>query len=154
MSTLYFAYGSNMDPQEIGRHCRSAHRLGAARLDGFRLAFTRRSIRSGSGVADVVRDGDQVVWGVLYELHDGDLKALDAKEGLGWAYTRRREPVVLGFDGSRHEAHVYTVLLKEQDPVPPAREYLERMIAAGTRNGLPASYISMLGKLGRAGPTS
>ena len=42
----YFAYGSNLAPRIIEGWCPGARYLGPARLDGFRLAFLRRSHRS------------------------------------------------------------------------------------------------------------
>lgn len=65
MAMEYFAYGSNMD-EEVMQACCPAHRFfGAARLDDHRLAFTRRSVRTETGVAYVVPDTGQAVWGVL-----------------------------------------------------------------------------------------
>jgi gamma-glutamylcyclotransferase (GGCT)/AIG2-like uncharacterized protein YtfP len=68
---------------------------GVARLDGYRLAFTRRSIKTGTGVADVIHASNETVWGVLYEIEDEELPAIDRKEGYGWAYTRVTCPVQL-----------------------------------------------------------
>ena len=95
MRARYFAYGSNMDEGEIRAHCPSARYLGAALLQSHRLAFTRRSIRSASGVADVLAAPGQEVWGALYELDEKDLDALDAKEGRGFAYAREHKRVTL-----------------------------------------------------------
>jgi hypothetical protein len=54
--------------------------LGAARLADHRLAFTRRSVKTGTGVADIVPAPGETVWGALYELGDGELAAIDRKE--------------------------------------------------------------------------
>ena len=89
MRSHYFAYGSNMDELEMGAHCPSAVCLGAARLDEHRLAFLRRSARTGTGVADVVSDPGATVWGAVWEIGEEDLVALDRKEGEGLAYARR-----------------------------------------------------------------
>jgi gamma-glutamylcyclotransferase (GGCT)/AIG2-like uncharacterized protein YtfP len=144
MGSLYFAYGSNMDEAHMRAHCPSCRFMGSARLDGHRLAFTRRSVMSGTGVADVVAHPRETVWGVLYELDGGDLQALDRKEGNGWAYAREQKRVRLAADSSLHSAMVYTVIAREPAMVPPSREYLERLIAAAEHHGLPSGYLAAL----------
>ncbi len=156
MRALYFAYGSNMDESEIREHCASCRYRGPARLESHRLAFTRRSIRSGSGVADVLPAPGQEVWGALYELDERDLDALDAKEGRGWAYAREHKHVMLSTDGSEHEAIVYAVISKEPVEIAPSRAYLNRLIAAAEDRGLPEAYVATLAqggaRLARAEP--
>jgi gamma-glutamylcyclotransferase (GGCT)/AIG2-like uncharacterized protein YtfP len=91
-----------------------------------------------------VSDRGQAVWGVLYELDREALRALDRKEGHGWAYERHRHRVQLLADGSEHDAIIYTVLHKEPREVPPSSTYLERLIAAARRRGLPEQHIATL----------
>jgi gamma-glutamylcyclotransferase (GGCT)/AIG2-like uncharacterized protein YtfP len=148
MRALYFAYGSNMDEGEIRDHCPSCHYLGPARLEAHRLAFTRRSIRSGTGVADVLPAPGHEVWGTLYELDEKDLDALDRKEGCGWAYARERKHVRLSTDGSEHGAFTYVVVSKEPTEIPPSREYLIRLLAAAEHRALPAPYLAKLERIG------
>jgi gamma-glutamylcyclotransferase len=136
MAMEYFAYGSNMDEEVMQARCPAHRFVGVARLDGHRLAFTRRSVRTGTG--------SRTVWGVLYEVDPEGLRALDRKEGHGWAYERQRRGVHLLADGSKHDAITYTVLHKEPQEVPPSRSYLEGLIAAARRRGLPEPYISTL----------
>ena len=128
----------------MGVLCPSSTCLGSACLDEHRLAFTRRSVRSGTGVADVLSAPDHQVWGVLYELSNEDFDALDRKEGHGWAYTREQKHVGLVADGSKREALLYTVLVKEPNEVPPSREYLNCLIAAARRHAFPPDYVSKL----------
>jgi gamma-glutamylcyclotransferase len=144
MTIKYFAYGSNMD-EEVMQACCPTHRfIGAARLDDHRLAFTRRSVRTGTGVADAVFDRGQTVWGALYELDPEDLRKLDRKEGSGWAYEQQRCRVHLFADGSEQDSITYTVLQKEREEIPPSRAYLKRLITAARRRGLPEQYIASL----------
>jgi gamma-glutamylcyclotransferase len=144
MHTPYFAYGSNMDEREMRVQCPSSRYLGPAYLNEHRLAFTRRSVLSGTGVADVVPAPHRQVWGVSYELGDKDLDTLDRKEGYGWAYTREQRRVRLATDGSTRDATIYTVLAKEQSEVSPSREYLDSLLAAGDRHAFPQDYIATL----------
>jgi gamma-glutamylcyclotransferase len=144
MRSPYFAYGSNMDQRHMRAHCPNSRHIDSACLHGHRLAFTRRSVVSGTGVADVVADPLEAVWGVLYEVDDEDLLTLDRKEGNGWAYTRELKSVRVASDRSAHSAIVYTVLAKEPSEVSPSREYLQRLIAAAEHHGLPGDYVATL----------
>jgi len=102
---LYFAYGSNMDPVQMSERCPGGAALGAARLDGWRLTFTRDSPAWGGGVGHIERAPEDVVWGVLWDLTTEHLNALDEYEGveLG-AYVRDRCSVA--FEGRDVETEV------------------------------------------------
>jgi gamma-glutamylcyclotransferase len=132
---LYFAYGSNMARGAMPE----ARLVSPARLAGYRLALTRRSIRWQAGVLDVVAAPGESVWGALFELDDDDLARLDAKEGAGFAY--RRIEVDLE-DGRR--AIAYEVIDKEPVEVPPAPEYSALVLAGARECGLPDDWVSEL----------
>jgi gamma-glutamylcyclotransferase len=121
--------------------------LGVAHLDGFRLAFTRRSIRTGTGVADVIPARGDTVWGALYDIEDDELAAIDRKEGYGWAYTRVMRPVLLEAGGQGQAAVIYTVQVKEPAQVLPSRQYLDQLIAAAHERRLPEVYVEKLEKM-------
>jgi gamma-glutamylcyclotransferase (GGCT)/AIG2-like uncharacterized protein YtfP len=144
VAILYFAYGSNMDPELITRLCPGHHVLGVAELRDHRLAFTRRSARTGTGVADILAARGESVWGVLYELGESELAALDEKEGNGWAYQRKALTVLLHESAGQHEAHAYAVIAPEDEHVAPSRAYLELIRAAARSRGLPQSYLEAL----------
>tara|TARA_B100000315_G_scaffold65392_1_gene59359 strand:+ start:3991 stop:4161 length:171 start_codon:yes stop_codon:yes gene_type:complete len=54
---LYFAYGSNLDNDQMKDRCPSAKDKGTACLKEHRLDFTRHSTRWDCAVADVVKLG-------------------------------------------------------------------------------------------------
>jgi gamma-glutamylcyclotransferase len=141
--STYFAYASNMSAPVMSAACPRHRFLGRARLPGWRLAFTRRSVRTGTGVADLLADPDGVVWGVLYEISDTDLESLDQKEGRGWAYERRGVRVFAD-DGSLHDAVAYVVITKSSEPIAPSDRYAQRLLAAARERGLPEDYVRAL----------
>jgi gamma-glutamylcyclotransferase len=143
MSVTYFAYGSNMAPGVMARLCPQHRYLGPARLDDHRLAFTRRSVKTGTGVADVVSAPGHTVWGALYEISDDELARVDKKEGYDWAYTRVMLPVRPA-NGPERPAVVYTVAAKQTPEIPPSPAYLAGVIAAARERGLPEDYITGL----------
>jgi hypothetical protein len=88
---IYFAYGSNLGQSILRRpdRCPRAEQVGIARVDGYRLGFTRHSERRGGGVADLVEAVGSVVWGALFDLSLDGFDALDKAEGVAiGAYAR------------------------------------------------------------------
>jgi gamma-glutamylcyclotransferase len=146
---LYFAYGSNLAKGAMSLQCPGSKYVGRAQLRGYRLAFTRRSIRTGTGVADVVPCSGGYVWGALYEVNEEALAALDRKEGHGWAYMR--VPVVVYVNGGAEPAGAitYRVLEPEPNEVPPSRDYVGRLVEAARYQRFPSSYIDRLAGLER-----
>src|SRR5436853_7848833 len=77
----YFAYGSNMIFPQMSERCPSSRFAGIAVLPNHRLAFTRKSVKRGCGVADAVRETGQTVWGVMYDISEADFDNVDKSEG-------------------------------------------------------------------------
>jgi gamma-glutamylcyclotransferase len=150
VSILYFAYGSNMDAALMQRLCPGHRCIGVAELRDHRLAFTRRSKRTGTGVADILSAPGESVWGVLYELDAAQLSVIDEKEGNGWAYQRKAIDVLLQDGGAGHAAHAYAVIAPDDIHVPPSGEYFGLICAAARSRGLPRSYLDALETLAPA----
>ena len=142
MTGLLFAYGSNLAASEMDAWCPEARFAGLARLPDHRLALNRRSIRWGGGAVDIVRAPGEEVWGVLYEVPDGTLDRIDAKEGEGWAY--RRTDVEVEHHGRRLAAEAYEVLDKEPEEVPATPEYAALLLRGARERGLPGDYVKRL----------
>jgi gamma-glutamylcyclotransferase len=140
----YFAYASNMDSDVMHQNCPGHRFQGIASLEAHRLSFTRRSVRTGGGVADVIPSPGDRVWGVLYELEESDLRCLDHKEGNGFAYRRQSYPVGLNGGSLTLQAIVYTVIEKEPVEVPPPRSYARGLLQAASERALPDGYIEWL----------
>jgi gamma-glutamylcyclotransferase len=139
----YFAYGANMSAVMMHANCPEHRFLGPALLAGHRLAFTRRSVRTGTGVADVIADAGSGVWGALYRLSPGDLEQLDRKEGAGAAYVHKTVSV-RGAGGAARSALLYTVHVKEPAEVQPGAAYVRLLIDGARERGLPESYVASL----------
>jgi gamma-glutamylcyclotransferase len=140
VSGLLFAYGSNLAASEMDAWCPEARFAGVARLPDHRLALNRRSIRWGGGAVDIVPAPGDEVWGVLYEVPDGTLDLLDAKEGEGWAY-RRVALRVEAEDGRPLATEAYEVIDKEPREVPATPEYVAMLLRAARERGLPGDYV-------------
>ena len=145
----YFAYGSNMNPQQMAERCSAARVVCAACLPGYRLAFYGRNRVWDGGQETVVQEARQQVWGVLYELSFGDAASLDVWSSVrldgGGAYFHY--PVLVR-DASGRE---HTAVLYKKDvlgpPVPPSSQYLTHIVAGAAANGLPDAYLQQLENL-------
>jgi cation transport regulator ChaC len=143
--TNYFAYGSNMAEQVITAVAPSAAKIGLARLPDHRLAFTRKSVRWGAGVADVLECRGASVYGVLYAIRTDELDGLDRKEGAPKAY--RQANITVMAEGRPVAAMTYVVVQPEPQEVPPRPDYLAQLTQAARDHRLPGSYLDFLGYL-------
>lgn len=138
---LYFAYGSNMDPVQMAERTPGGRSLGPARLDRYRLTFTRDSPAWGGGVGHIEADPASEVWGVLWDLTEEHLAALDVYEAVELGvYTRER--VTVAFDGREVEAEVYIAV--KTDFKKPSKRYMGALIRGAEAHALPAEYLARL----------
>jgi gamma-glutamylcyclotransferase len=146
---LYFAYGSNMNWNQMRERCPSSRFAGIAVLHDHKLAFTRESVNRGCGVADVVPEDGAQVWGVVYELADLDVGNLDDSEGFRPecdknSYDRRECLVFLDGDGQRPPMVSAYFGRPQPDPPLPNAAY-KNLILAGARHWhLPGGFIRQL----------
>ena len=143
---IYFAYGSNMSEAELKGHCPGAQFLSKARLNDYKLDFTHfSSVNRKCGVGDVVKAKGFVVWGVLYDIPDNEMRELDKKEDAPESYERKRVQVVLP-DGTFREAMAYMVREKV-GTIPPSIKYLCLYLKGAREHDLPKEYIEFLKRI-------
>lgn len=78
-STLYAAYGSNLNLAQMEARCPGARVLGAGRISGYRLAFKRVGVCAFATIEPC--QGDYVPVGV-WEIGERNEAALDSYEGV------------------------------------------------------------------------
>ncbi len=87
MRKKYFAYGSCTNVESFKETLRIAGYedkftiCGVGILNGYRLAFTRFSGRWGGGVLDIIESAGDYVLGVVYEIPERAVSAIDKREG-------------------------------------------------------------------------
>lgn len=133
-----FAYGSNLDREQMGLRCPSSRLIGPARLARHRLAFTRYSTAWQGGVADVIIDPSSEVWGLVWSIAHDEIATLDEFELVPRGYDRKLLPVRTT-SGHDLDAWTYQVVSKKDHVSPPER-YLEIILRACDEHGFPRSH--------------
>jgi len=140
---LYFAYGSNMDPEQIHERCAKPEVLAIARLPGHSVGFFGHSKIWDGAQATVIPVGGRDAWGVVYRLSASDMEMLDNYQdvridGTGAYFNYPAE--VVDRDGISHSVILYKKdILGEA--LPPSRPYLERILAGARMRNLPEDYV-------------
>ncbi len=130
----YFAYGSNLCVGQMAQRCPDAVDPRPAVLGGHDWLINER------GVATVESFAGNQVHGVLWQLSDRDLAALDRAEGVPVRYHRDR--LTISTQAGPSPAWVYVD--HRVSTGPPRPGYLDRIIAGALQHGLPRSWIEFL----------
>ncbi len=143
MSALlpYFAYGSNMDPQQMRIRCPGARVQGTAMLAHYRW------IINSAGYATIIPSPAHTVYGVLWELTPAHLAALDDYEGLAEDIYWRTEIMVQKLNDHQPLRTIIYFARSEKlgKPVP---DYTEHIIRTAKEFVFPESYLRELSHFG------
>lgn len=149
----YFAYGSNMDAEQMARRCWGSRLIGPAELPGYRLAFVGHSASWGGGVATVVPDAVGTVEGLLWEISQRDLEQLDRCEGLWAGIYRRRSVRCLPLKASGRSRSAVVYVCNSRALTPPSKSYLGLIERAYRAHGLDEALLrSAVAKASRRAP--
>ena len=148
---LYFAYGSNLAKAQMAGRCPSAQPLENAVLRGHGLAFTGDSTKWGGGVATVVPEASQSVWGAIYRLAPTDVATLDGCEGYygrdnkNNVYDRHECQVFPSTsDDEPFTVNIYVVEDSTLAPTRPSAKYMTVILDGALDWQLPETYIATL----------
>ena len=158
----YFAYGSNMNYNQMLERCPNAKYFGKGFLPDYTLAFTRNSRNWESAVADILVSPGDDVWGIIYTLSNEDRMKLDACEGHPTIYKRKTE-TIMKYNGyavnlnnnaldnlnnyDRLEVEIYEVVNKQLN-LTPKINYLSRLQDAAFEYCFPRAYQEKLYQFG------
>lgn len=132
---LYFAYGSNINLDQMRFRCPDASVLGPAVLDGYDLRFR------GSGVATVEPREGACVYGLLWELTDKCEASLDRYEDYPRLYIKQTIHIRT-FDGKKLSVMAY--IMNPQlhlQPALPSKSYYCGIREGYEQNGLPVGCL-------------
>lgn len=139
----YFAYGSCMCPVDLQRTVgESTHHyvVGTAKLQGYRLAFNRRSRHRNCGVLDIVPERSSSVEGVLYQLPWRLSDRLDEREEVPTGGYRREMITVCCGDRPYTDVRTYIVVQKLPRELAPNDWYFDVVMRGATTCGLSEEY--------------
>lgn len=140
-SALYFAYGSNMKRARLCARVGDVELIGVARLEQFEFVCNKRGT-DGSAKANIVRQRDATVWGVVWRVRSSSWPTLDRFEG---GYTRELVEVELS-SGARVAAATYRST-STGDKLAPFTWYKTLMIEGARERGLPPAWVERLSAL-------
>jgi cation transport regulator ChaC len=143
MAVLYFAYGSNMSFERLRGRVQQVKAVSTASLGGRNLVCHKKST-DGSAKCDIPLTGNSsdVVYGVLYEIKESSLSALDRAEGLGKGYGKELVRVI-DSSGTEYEAVTY-VATSFDTSLKPYSWYMHHVLHGATSHGLPPEYVEKL----------
>lgn len=118
---LYFAYGSNLNLDQMSRRCPAASPMATVTLRDYKLTFCGNGR---AGVANVEPDAGSCVVGGLWRITPSCLDALDIYEGYPRLYDRVAVDVHDNESGAVYGAIVY-IMVNDPPLSLPSRYYFD-----------------------------
>ena len=119
----YFAYGSNLNFEQMAYRCPEATAVGTAKLDGYELAFRR-------GYLTVLPKEGASVEGLIWSITDHDESQLDCYEDYPTFYDKETM-MVTDADGTPHKIMVYTMNAPYRDQLLPVSSRYNAVVLQG-----------------------
>lgn len=136
--TLYFAYGSLLDPDRIAEAAPGSKFLFTAHFPETKLGFVDNP--SNGTVPTLTKESGHTVWGGVFEIPPDAIDSLVAAEK-----EEGREP---GFDvkavdreGNKYDCLTFVAVGEPDDSHQPSADYLESMINGARHWSLPAGWV-------------
>jgi gamma-glutamylcyclotransferase (GGCT)/AIG2-like uncharacterized protein YtfP len=145
----YYAYGSNLCSRYLKEYCPSAVFVTKADLPNYRIEFRRYSHGMGGGISTIMEAPGRLIRGVIYEVPEGEIGAMDKLEGVPEGLYLRETFLVLGADCNWHRADLYRIA-KPEGPHAPAKRYVDLMVEGAREHGLDPKYVAELSALRRS----
>ena len=83
---LYFAYGSNLNHNQMANRCKGSKYLKKFTLNGHKLCFSHKTNHTVYGHANIIKSSKSVVLGAVWEITKKDEEELDGYEGVDYDY--------------------------------------------------------------------
>ena len=132
---LYFAYGSNINLEQMELRCPNAQVVGPVTLNDYELQFR------GYGFATIAPRKGNVVHGLLWKLTPACEQALNRYEGYPRHYTQESVTVQTA-DGSKISVMAYIMAEPmSREPALPSPEYYRTIQQGFEANRIPADSL-------------
>ena len=137
---LYFAYGSNINLDQMAYRCPAAQMVGPVLLENYELLF--RGNANGNGVATIKPKEGQQVYGLLWRITPDCERSLDIYEGYPRLY--EKESVAVRDSAGRQltvMAYVMTDGDRWRSPAMPSEYYYQGILDGYRQIGLPTQAL-------------
>lgn len=136
--TLYFAYGSLLDPDKMKQAAPGSKFLFTAHYPETKLDFVASD--ENGAIPTLTKESGHTVWGGVFEIPDDEVESLTAAE-----VSEGRTP---GFDlkavdreGNKHDCLTFVARGEVNGSPRPKAAYLESMINGARHWSLPAGWV-------------
>ena len=131
---LYFAYGSNLDLEQMAQRCPDAEIVGPVRLENYELRFR------GSGFATVAPKKGSTVHGLVWKLTPNCEQSLDRYEGYPHFYYKTELELPLAETGKKLTAFVY-IMHEERKLGIPTSAYIRTCVDGYRQFGFDLKHL-------------
>ncbi|MBS0290828.1 MAG: gamma-glutamylcyclotransferase [Proteobacteria bacterium] len=152
-TTSYFAYGSNMDVDQMNSRVKYNGMPRNGKLRGYKLVFNIFSPNRNCGAGNLQYTGNpkNIVEGVVYNLTLDQITELDKYEGYreengelsNDVYGYKRKSVEL-FDGTLAEIYIAINIDPQDAELKPSVDYLKHFLKGRTNGYLSETYVKSL----------
>lgn len=136
LTIKYYAYGSNMDPEQMASRCPGATFAGIGKLKDHRFMINLK------GVASIVPDPQGNVYGVVWSISIAHKLILDGFEGV--EDKKYYEEIIQVLTNTNELIDALVYVATETLPGLPREGYLEKILRGAEHFGLPPQYIEEL----------
>lgn len=134
----YFAYGSNMNFEQMRKRCPDSKFLKRVYLEDYRFIYDK-GCDWWRTCGNIVKSKGSIVWGGLFEISDNDLKNLDEYEKYAKGLYDRK---IFGVnDGYGKILKAVSYFRGTEVEAVPCEEYQNVVLEGAKDCGLPEEYI-------------
>lgn len=142
---LYFAYGSNLNHEQMKQRCPESKFISRVVLKNYKLVYDGYGPHRHGAVANIVPHTGETVWGGLFELSQNDLNRLDKFEGYPDVYSRKEASVENDKNDIIEKVFIY---YKKPEAIGnPSQGYQYIIVKGAEECGLPKDYIDKILKV-------
>ncbi len=131
---LYFAYGSNINLEQMEYRCPDASVVGPVSLENYELLFRR------GGFATIAPKEGGKVHGLLWSITPGCERSLDRYEGYPRFYNKRMVSV-RDSEGRSLSVMAYVMDERFREPMLPTTDYYNGILEGYRCSGLPVTAL-------------
>ncbi len=133
-NTLYFAYGSNINLDQMAYRCPDASVVGPVTLENYELLFRR------SGFATIAPKEGETVTGLLWSITPGCERSLDRYEGYPRFYDKQKV-TVRDSEGRSLSVMAYVMDERFREPMLPTSTYYNGILEGYHQNDMPTDSL-------------